>query len=125
MQILTNKNVYTHITHAHTGRRCPHCGGGLVDVLLDWEDELRDYEQAVDLSNRYLKKRHLSSVRLGSIQGLSLYAMSMSSGFHLLLCWCPQTSRYGFRLRKRPPNIFPVQSIDIGAKKNNIFGSLK
>lgn len=40
------------LPHAHPGRRCPDCGGGLVDVLLDWEDELRDYEQAVDLSNR-------------------------------------------------------------------------
>ncbi|CAN0081010.1 unnamed protein product [Pylaiella littoralis] len=35
-----------------TGRRCPHCSEGLVDVLLDWEDELRDYEQAVALSDR-------------------------------------------------------------------------
>ncbi|CAN0028775.1 unnamed protein product [Scytosiphon promiscuus] len=34
------------------GRRCPQCGEGLVDALLDWEDELRDYEQAVELSNR-------------------------------------------------------------------------
>lgn len=34
------------------GRECPHCGGALVDVLLDWEDELRDYEEAVDLSER-------------------------------------------------------------------------
>ncbi|CAM9543974.1 unnamed protein product [Ascophyllum nodosum] len=35
-----------------TGRRCPACGEALVDVLLDWEDELRDYEKAVDLSER-------------------------------------------------------------------------
>eukprot|EP00904_Undaria_pinnatifida_P005229 jgi/Undpi1/1836/HiC_scaffold_12.g05223.m1 len=35
-----------------TGRACPHCGEALVDVLLDWEDELRDYEEAVDLSKR-------------------------------------------------------------------------
>ncbi|CAM9384627.1 unnamed protein product [Ectocarpus sp. 12 AP-2014] len=35
-----------------TGRRCRECGEGLVDALLDWEDELRDHEQAVDLSER-------------------------------------------------------------------------
>ncbi|CAM9765731.1 unnamed protein product, partial [Laminaria digitata] len=35
-----------------TGRQCPDCGEALVDVLLDWEDELRDYQEAVDLSER-------------------------------------------------------------------------
>lgn len=36
-----------------SGRRCPVCGEELVDVLLDWEDELRDYQKAVDLSERW------------------------------------------------------------------------
>lgn len=39
------------------GRDCPHCGGALVDVLLDWEDELRDYEKAVDLSKRSVSRQ--------------------------------------------------------------------
>lgn len=40
------------ISTCASGRRCSYCEGALVDVLLDWEDELRDYEQAVDLSQR-------------------------------------------------------------------------
>lgn len=40
------------LTAPTQGRRCAHCGGELADVLLDWEDELRDYDRAVDFSNR-------------------------------------------------------------------------
>lgn len=38
-----------------------------MDVLLDWEDELRDYEQAVDLSNRSVLAFRLAPCALGMI----------------------------------------------------------